>query len=393
MLTALRLVAVLDDEVAAGWMPELGTARLDSELAITNTLSPTLGLIEEEPVGTRFQVEYAPRATWRYPNIRAVERPLVLHQLRLVYSPILLPHTTLSIDSTSSLGEVDAPSVDEVFGVEQVSAPDPFIQIFHTTLTPTLGHRVTRATTFGLSTPVMFHTTLSDDPNALGNTGDALTVAVMPTVTHLVDGRNTVGVTASVLWADFERREQLASQIAMTWARRVSPRAQLNLSLGVGRTDALREPPPEEETETIDASQPVFLVGGAELTRQRASGQESVALMFDARVDPVVQQVRPVAVLSVSSTENLTPSTRITGNLNVSSVATTDPVVSETGEIITESFAGGRVAFIWDIGSISLRTGIAASARGPHWNTQWEFHEKLATAFVGVRWDNSSSQE
>jgi hypothetical protein len=380
----LQTTGALDAELGAGQLPTVGGQ--PTELAATATLAPSISLLEPTPLGERFSASYTPRAYWRLPEPGMLHRPALLHLLALSYGPILKPRTEVRLQAGVAFGELDYSAVREVFGDEQTTTLDEPLQLLSLSAALTVRRTLSRRWSLTVAAPVTFSTMLSGASQSTLPAGDTVTVGIQPDVSHRLTRRDTVSVGANSTVATFGESQQLSSRVNVGWQRRLSPAVETSVMAGAGRVDVLVVDPARMASR---APEPFYFgVASAGISRRREFGSDSLMVALDARVDPILQAIRPQATLRANTSERVSQRVSVGAGIGAAVAVAPEALVGDPSETLLHA----SVDCTYNRSPYVFRSGIRGSIAGPHLAQPFQITEQVLMAFVGVNWSFLNAQ-
>lgn len=380
----LQFVAAATADLAAGIQPVI--AGEPGEPAVTMALTPAAGIVDDTR-GAIFSGIYSPRAFWRHPYGLGVLRPALLHSLQLSYNPLPEGRTRFGISSNATMGELDYTAVQSVFGEEQSVAPsDPFIDVLTASVSLSLRHAINRRLTLNTSLNSSYQETSF---GAGVEPFSSYDVRLGPSLAYRLTRRDSLIVSVGSQLAFFETSDQLSVELTAGYSRVVSRRYQFTMSAGAGRIEQFSNDG-QDQDQVIGAlrlTEPLYYgLGAFTAARARENGSDSLSMGLEARVDPLLQQIRPQASVSLSSTERLDRRVVLGANAAAFSVVFAEPLEFEPSE--TGVNATGYVDF--QFADFTLGTGVRLGFRAPHLEQAFEFRETQAVGFLRVSWSSEN---
>lgn len=373
---ALRLGAAFETEVTAGEVP-VSTAD-GSEASASVSAVPRLRAVVGHEQRTRLQLDYFPRAYFRYPDSLRLGRPTLLHQMRVDFASALSRRTNTGIELQLVYGELDFTATRAVFGPEQVEAQEQaVIDIFRAQGNYEIEGWLTRRTRLSLALPAGYQAPLGGAKNSTIPT--ATNLGMNPKLIHQLTRRDRGLVEASGQYFDVERTPTehsrfLQTRLSLGWERLLSRTMRGNLGGGISRVDSL------PSSESPHASEYLGLAV-AGLTEQFRRSSAAVTVALDARVDPVLQAVRPQAHTRLSFNHVLSTQTTLGAAVQASLVTAQRPLASDPNE---SSVGANLVAGFQLSNAAKLHTGVRALWNGPHWSQGLAPRQRTIVGFVGL---------
>jgi hypothetical protein len=368
LVSALRIGAGLDLEVAGGELPTAGLS--ESEVSMTVTAVPRLALLDEDP-GSDAHLSYAPRFFYRYPDSLLLGRPTLLHQLEGSYATFVDRKSELGFNLAAAHGESDFTATQAVFGQDQFVAPeDTITDVTYVSGGPSASTRIDRRTTLRLLLPAGYQTTAGQTTTIARTSWN---VGVGPGVTHRLGPRDTLDLAVPATYTDTELSVFLQSEAFLSWGHEISRRWTSSLGAGVSRVDRLESVSPDSTSH--------FALAQAGVSHREALGSESAFIALSADVDPILAEVRPRATATITATQILAKNLTLSEDLAASSAAASDPLPADPNETVvsTSVSMGWRATHI-----LTLRWGARLGGAGPHWKNGLEPRQRTLQGFVGL---------
>lgn len=388
LILGLQLVAAATADVAAGIQPVV--AGEPGEPAVTASLSPTIGATDD----TRavFRGTYSPRAFWRHPYGLGVLRPALLHSLQLAYSPLPRGRTQLALGSNATMGELDYTAVSTVFGTGQSVAPtDPFIDVLRAAIEASLRHAVDQRLATQATLSASYQETSFGTGSAAFSSYD---VRLNPSLSYRLTRRDTLSAVVTSHAAFFDTADQLSLELSAGYARVLSRRLQFTASGGVGRIQEFAhddQAPDQDVDGRVQLTRPLhYGLGSFALQRSRERGSDTVSVGLGARVDPFLQQMRPLASASVNSVEQLSRRVSLGASATAFTVVFAEPIALAPGDadtfVVSETGANVSSYVSVQFEDLMLSSGFRLGFRAPHLEQTFEMRETEAVLFVRLSW-------
>jgi hypothetical protein len=180
----------------------------------------------------------------------------------------------------------------------------------------------------------------------------------------------------------FDTSTNLQTSATVGWGHTLTPTYQTQLSLGGGRTDLVGAELDPRRVVPLRRDPLYFGLANASITRSTPGGDDTVRFGTNARVDPVLQTIRPQISLDVTSTRRLAGGLSISGSGVASTVASQTPLPSDPDETGVQL----RLTLAWAVDAFSFRLNAAAVGRGPHLARGFEIRQRSLSGGFGVTW-------
>lgn len=394
-LCTLRLLGAIDAEATVSQTPTVGAIQTSgvtpTESTVSSTVAPSIGVESTTTLGTRFSAGYSPRALWRWGATTSTgAEPLLLHLLHLNYRPLNRTRTQLDLQAAGSIGDVDTGAQTQVFTNNETAPLSADLRLYNASLTASVAHTLSPRWQWQMTLPVniqgpLGETQSSDTNQPLLQTSRS--AGLSTSLGHNLSLTRALQFSVNSQLAEFQDTLSLSTAALIGWQQRMSRLSSLGIGLGAGRLTLLDrgdDPIVANTAQTQDSS--YFLAGSASVAHRSQHGSESLAFTLDARVDPFTQALRPTAFLNFDANRNLSARTSVSASLGASTVTSfealdTDP--NETG-------VNAAVGLGWTRNSMTLRSGLRGSLRGPNLDPDradgFKIREKLLAFFVGINW-------
>jgi hypothetical protein len=225
-------------------------------------------------------------------------------------------------------------------------------------------------TTLRLSLPSSFQVT---DTTTDGTQRRLWTTGANPGVSYKLTRRDNGTVDLGSTITDAGAPRFLQTSVLVGWEHALAARFWSHLGAGVARVDTIKGDVPGTPAH--------FAIGNAGLRHQRQSGSESISFGLDARVDPVLGEIRPSASGSLRGRQELSRTVLLSSSLNAYTTATREPL----DQSLNETSYGGDVTALWRVASmLRLRFGFRAQWFGPHWSEGIDPRQRTLLGVVGV---------
>jgi hypothetical protein len=373
-------LAAVSAESSAGVLPSSGGR--EGEVGFTQFVTPQVGLTDSRH---GFTMTYVPQFSWFLPAPDGLRQPALLHLATLDYELYKSTRSTFTGEAGASYGELNYFAVSQVYGDEQTSTPnDALVRVLTARIGLDFSRQLTRRWSISVQLPVDYSTTRGGD-GAAGAGGSTWTTGLLPQVSHRLTRIDQLSLALGAQLVKFERplfpdTTELSSRANMTWGRSLSRRLDMSLSAGGGRIDVLKR----AGDETSGAR--YFALAGFSLARRREFGTDSVALNLDAQPDPIRLQLRPMASLTVDTSEQLSKRWTVSAGLRGFGPATTRPETTAATQSPTETGVSAHAALAWAASPVTLTLGIRGGVRGPHWSEPFVAREEEIAGTLGATW-------
>lgn len=366
LTVALRLGVGFDAEAAGGELPTSG--RGPSEPSATITALPRLVLLHG-PGLYSLALSYSPRLFYRHPDSALLERPILLHQLAFDSSTVA-PTAEAGFSASAAHGESDFTATQAVFGEAQAISPEGALtSITRVEGGPSGTLRVNRRTVLRLSSPAGYQriSTGAQQPSRLWH------MTIGPGLTHVLTPRDTIGVDSSATYTDARQVAFLQSRTMIGWTHVPAPRWSVALGGGVARVDSLRS--------EVSIPPSYYGLAQAGFTHAASFGTESGNLSLDARVDPLLGEVRPQGTASLSAMQRIGRTLSLSESISANAPTSPLPLPSDPNETLVAT----ALSMAWRVGpATGLRWGVRAAWAGPHWRVGFEPRQRTLLGFVGL---------
>jgi hypothetical protein len=323
---------------------------------------------------------YAPRFVLRVPNMLGLDRPLVLHQLSLLYDVALSRRWDFSGVVTSSVGELDYTANNLVLGTMQGSAPSAAVlQYAVVEASTTFTVRATSIDTvyfgpaFAYRTPVGEELQLDETPTLEQLAmilPEQLSGSVFAAYTRMVSPVDDLSLQITPGVMSFSPGALFATVDArLAWSRQLQRRLRSRIDGGVFTAHVL-----ERRDDPFGARSRVLPIGNAGLTGQLLS-RATVRLEADASVgvngffDVLRGTVQPRAGGTLQLAADIPPRWRVGLMTSFFTSANREPqtVIDGPQPLLDETvlYAQTPVTYMIDE-RMFLEFGTIVTARGPH---------------------------
>jgi hypothetical protein len=323
---------------------------------------------------------YAPRFVLRVPNILGVRRPLVLHQLSMLYDVAMSRRWDFSGALTSSVGELDYTANNLVLGTMQGTTPSSAIlQYAVVEANTTFTARATSVDTFlfgpafAYRTPIGENAQLTEDPTVEQIAmilPEQLSGSFVAAYTRTVTPRDDVSLQATPGIMSFTPGALFSTVDGrIAWGRQIRPRLRSRIDGGVFAVHVLdrRDDPFGSRNRVL----PVANVGltGRLLSRARVRLEGDVSAGINGFFDVLRGTVQPRAGGSVQLSAEMPPRWRAGVLVSFFTSANREPqtVVDGPQPLLDETvlFVQTPVTYMIDR-RMFLEFGSIVTARGPH---------------------------
>ena len=351
---------------------------------------------------------YAPRFVLRVPNILGVRRPLVLHQLSLLYDVSLSRRWDFSGAVTSSVGELDYTANNLVLGTMQGTTPsDAVLQYAVVEANQTFTARASSVDTFIFGPAFAYRTPIGEDAQLVDDPLPEQVAMIMPEqlsgslvagYTRSVSSRDDISVQVTPGVMSFRPGALFATVDArLAWSRQLASRLRSRLDGGVFTVRVI-----DERDDPFGARSRVLPVGNAGLTgrllsRARVRLEGDVTAGINGFFDVLRGTVQPRVGGSAQLAAEMPPRWRAGVLVSFFTSANSNPQTVVDGDLPlldeTVLFAQTPVTYMIDE-RMFFEFGTIITARGPHLSVEdFSFANQLELwGYVAFRFSIGTSR-
>jgi hypothetical protein len=363
--------------VVAGQTPEPGMAAV---------VQPAIGVVLGESDINRLTVRYAPRISWRRPNLADSTRPLLLHSAALDAKVAPARLWKFAFGSAFSEGEPDYATLTALLGHAQGALPE-LRRILALEVTTEASYALDLLSLIGLRAEFSHRRTLNEPVPAPGEVGPnnpflarQQSISVGPYLTRRLSRRNLLQALADL---SYEQRapdlEFVVAYSGLGWQGQLTRAQTLSLQLGLAFTDVRGDSLTATGGQTSRTTPNGLVEYGGWISRgdwyQLRLG---AALGVQSVIDPVLNRVGPRAGAAWSATMLFRPRWEAAFESNLSADLTTvdlpgpprDETMASAGlrlRRILSPFVAVDARFRWSDRGPNLRTDAFAFHQRELW--------------------------